>query len=135
MQIKSNNGKEVGTLRAKDKKEINILVGENIRFYREQANLSREKLAELFEVSPRFLADLELGFVGASLTTIKKLCEVLGISADRLLWDRQAEPVDLTERFCHVPPAYQEVLIQLLLKQLELIALAGKEGERRKLRN
>ena len=63
MQIKSNNGKEVGTLRAKDKKEINILVGENIRFYREQANLSREKLAELFEVSPRFLADLELGFV------------------------------------------------------------------------
>ena len=106
-----------------------------MRFYREQAGYSREKLSELIDVTPRFLYDAEVGSVGISLTTFKKLCEVLGISADRLLWDRQTEPVDLTERFCHVPPAYQEVIIQLLLKQLELIALAGKEEERRKRRN
>ena len=34
-------------MRANEKKEINILVGENIRIYREKSGYSREKLAEL----------------------------------------------------------------------------------------
>ncbi len=71
-------------MRTKDKKEINITVGQNIRFYREKAGLNREKLSELIGVSPRFLADCELGFVGISLTTLKKICEVLGVSADKV---------------------------------------------------
>lgn len=72
-------------MRAKEKKEINVLVGEQIRLYRDKSGMSREQLAELMGVTPRFVADAELGFVGVSLTSLKKICEILGISADRLL--------------------------------------------------
>ena len=68
-------------MRAKEKKEINVLIGEQIRLYRDKSGMSRERLAELMGVTPRFVADVELGFVGVSLTSLKKICEILGISA------------------------------------------------------
>ncbi len=114
-------------MRAREKKEINIIVGENVRFYREQVKMSREKLSELVGVTPRFLADAELGFVGISLTNIKKICEVLGISADRLLWSREEKGVEISERLSHVPAEYGELIEELIQKQLEIIALASKE--------
>ena len=122
-------------MRAKGKKEINVLVGENIRYYREEAGFSREKLAELASVSPRFLADVELGFVGISLTTLKRLCEVLGISADRILWRQEDGDVTLLERLQHVDPAYLEPIGRLIQQQLELIALVTREETRKKTRN
>lgn len=121
-------------MRASEKKEINILVGENIRFYREKLNISREKLAELVGITPRFLADAELGFVGVSLTNIKKICEVLGISADRLLWEEKTEKVELSEQLSHIPPQYLDKVQELLLKQLEILALAD-QGTKKKTRS
>ncbi|RHO58081.1 XRE family transcriptional regulator [Ruminococcaceae bacterium AM07-15] len=122
---------EGGNLRASEKKEINILVGENIRFYREKLNISREKLAELVGITPRFLADAELGFVGVSLTNIKKICEVLGISADRLLWEEKTEKVELSEQLSHIPPQYLDKVQELLLKQLEILALADQSTKKK----
>lgn len=40
-------------MRAKEKKEINVLVGEQIRLYRDKSGMSREQLAELMGVTPR----------------------------------------------------------------------------------
>ena len=117
-------------MRAKEKKEINILVGENIRFYREKMGLTREKLAELVGITPRFLADTELGFVGVSLTNLKKICEVLGISSDRLLWSKQEE-VDISERLKHIPYEYIETIEKLIQNQLEIIAIATKEPQKK----
>ena len=71
----------------KERKPINIQIGANIRKYRELCGYSREILAEKLGISPRFVANIEVGAVGVSPTTIKRACEVLGISADRLLWD------------------------------------------------
>ena len=109
------------------KKEINVIVGENIRFYRESFGYTREKLSELIDVSPRFLYDTEMGRVGVSITTLKKLCEVLGISADRLLWKSEEKGVEISERLAHVPAEYGELIEELIQKQLEIIALASKE--------
>ena len=126
---------EVVFLRAKAKKEINVIVGENIRFYREQAGFSREKLAELVGVTPRFLADAELGFVGVSLTNIKRICEILGVSADRLLWKEENKNVVLSERLKYLGPEYLEIIEGLIQKQLEIIALAKREETKKKTRN
>ena len=121
-------------MRAKEKKEINIVVGENIKFYREQAGYTREKLAELIGITPRFLADAEHGYVGVSLTNLKRICEILGISSDRLIW-RKREKIDLSEKIAHIDKQYLEVLEQLIQKQLEIIAIATKEEVNKKTRN
>ena len=46
-------------MRSKERKEINIIVGENIRKYRENAGYSREKFAELIDVSTNFISNVE----------------------------------------------------------------------------
>ena len=121
-------------MRSKEKKPINIEVGENIRLYREKAGYSRERFSELMGVSPRFIADVETGFTGVSLTTLKKLCEVLGVSADRLLWKQEPVPLDMDEQVSHLCPDYVSIIRELIQKQLEVIAIASKEQQPKKTR-
>lgn len=68
-----------------DSKEINIILGANIKYIRNKCNITREKLAEKIDVSTRFLSDVEGGKVGVSLTTLKNLSKSLNISTDYLL--------------------------------------------------
>lgn len=124
---------EVKILRAKNKKPINILIGENIRFYREEANYSREKFAELVGITPRFLADVETGFAGVSLTNLKRICEILGVSSDRLIWQQENE-LGLDEKVKHVDSKYVAILEEVIQKQLEIIAIATKEENSKKVR-
>ena len=107
----------------KGRKPINIQIGANIRKYRELCGYSREILAEKLGISPRFVANIEVGAVGVSPTTIKRACEVLGISADRLLLD---------ERVKHIPKEYADFLHRSILAQIEMIEhfiAENQEGE------
>ncbi len=55
----------------REKKEINIQIGEQVKKAREQASLTQEQLAEQIEVSPQYVSDLERGVVGISIPTLK----------------------------------------------------------------
>ena len=66
-------------------KDVNVILGERIRLGRKANNLTREKLAELIDVSPRFLAEVESGKVGVSLQTLKNISIALSASNDSLL--------------------------------------------------
>ena len=73
------------------KKEINIQIGEQIKLSREDRGMTQEQLAEAIEVSPQYISDLERGVVGVSIPTLKRLCTHLGVSSDRILFDRKTE--------------------------------------------
>lgn len=75
----------------REKKEINIQIGEQVRIAREQARLTQEALAERIEVSPQYISDLERGVVGIALTTLKKLCCALGVASDQILFGTQSQ--------------------------------------------
>lgn len=66
-------------------KDINLTLGKRVNFLRKNLKITREKLAETIDVSPRFLADVESGKVGVSMKTLKNLCLALSTSADYLL--------------------------------------------------
>ncbi len=73
------------------KKEINIEIGEQIKYAREKAKLTQEQFAERIDVSSQYVPDWERGVVGASLATQKRACVVLGVSSDRILFGKTAE--------------------------------------------
>lgn len=75
----------------REKKEINIQIGEQVRIAREQAKLTQEMLAEKIEVSPQYISDLERGVVGIALPTLKKLCSALGVASDQILFGTQSK--------------------------------------------
>ena len=70
----------------REKKEINVQIGRQIKLAREKKNLTQEQFAERIGVSPQFVSDMERGVVGVSLTTMKNICVELDVSSDTLLF-------------------------------------------------
>lgn len=66
-------------------KDVNMILGERIKLGRKANGITREKLAEQVDVSPRFLAEVEAGKVGVSLQTLKNISVALSASTDFLL--------------------------------------------------
>ena len=57
-----------------------------IRKAREDLGYTREKFAEKLDVSVSYLAELERGRTGISVKMLIKVCKVLGLSADYVLF-------------------------------------------------
>ena len=57
-----------------------------IRKAREDAGYAREKFAELLDVSVSYLAEVERGRSTVSVKTLIKICNLLGLSADYVLF-------------------------------------------------
>ncbi len=67
-------------------------MGRRLRAAREQRGWTRERLAEEVGLSVPFLADLESGNTGVRLDRFRMLCEVLGVSADEVLFGTERPP-------------------------------------------
>lgn len=98
-------------------KDINIILGERVRIRRNMIKLTREKLAEMVNVSPRFLADVESGKVGVSMETLKSLCSALQVSSDYLLGikdESYAVSEFLQNAFSNLDPKYYMSVLSLI---------------------
>ncbi|MFV0516628.1 MAG: helix-turn-helix domain-containing protein [Aminipila sp.] len=73
------------------KKDLDSKIGQRVRNKREEQRISREKLAECIDVSPQFLAQIELGRRGMSSATLYKICKALSTSADYIVLGREEE--------------------------------------------
>ena len=64
---------------------------------REDLGYTREKFAEKLDVSVSYLAELERGRTGISVKMLVKVCNILGLSADYVLFgnDRQEDAMRL----------------------------------------
>jgi len=60
-------------------------VGGRIRAARELMGLSRERFAELCDISDSFLADVELGKKSLTVRTLNKICSAAKLSADYIV--------------------------------------------------
>lgn len=65
---------------------VKAQVGRRLREKREQAGYTREQLGELCSLSPRFIANIELGDSTFSLDSLMTVCRVLSCSSDYLLF-------------------------------------------------
>lgn len=63
----------------------NKIIGERIRYEREKLGLTREKFAEIVDLSPLYIGQLERGERQMSLNTLFKISQCLHISIDYLL--------------------------------------------------
>ncbi|MCH5209873.1 MAG: helix-turn-helix transcriptional regulator [Oscillospiraceae bacterium] len=111
------------------KKDINVEIGARIKEKRKSFKYTRETLAELVDISPQFLANIESGKKGMSFTTLKKLCECLGISCDYVILGK--EPIErkgrIYELIDNVDKKYIPLLETLLNDALHLITVARKD--------
>ena len=113
------------------KKDINVEIGTRIKEKRRNCKYTREKLAELVDISPQFLANIESGKKGMSFLTLIKLCECLGVSCDYVILGK--EPVErqgrIYELLDNVDEKYIPLLETILDDALHLITVARKTNK------
>lgn len=108
-------------------KKFHMDFGARVRLAREQAGLTREQFAEMIGKSPTFIADVERGSVGVSVLTLIRICEVLNISSDRLLWDKLSK-TNLDERLQFLDDDYIAIIDKAIQNQIALIRLAERKN-------
>lgn len=109
-----------------EKKEIDILVGGNIKRERIKAGYTQEKFSELVGIGTKSLSAIERGTVGVSLTTLLKMCKVLSISSNSLLFENtpKNDIQAITERLERLTPEQFEIANTVLCKVIEAFALS-----------
>ena len=104
-------------------------IGVRIREKREQAGYTREQFGELCSLSPRFIANIELGDSAFSLNSLMAMCRVLSCSADYLLFG-DTVCVDAlactVEKIQHMDVRYQKETDQIIKNLIEMLAKAEK---------
>ena len=92
-----------------------------IRKAREDLGYTREKFAEKLDVSVSYLAELERGRTGISVKMLVKVCNVLGLSADYVLFgnDRQEDALRL-DAIHRIDEKYLPLLDKVIAELLAL---------------
>ena len=92
-----------------------------IRKAREDLGYTREKFAEKLDVSVSYLAELERGRTGISVKMLIKVCNVLGLSADYILFGNNRETDELRLDSIHrIADKYTPLLDQVISELLSL---------------
>ena len=71
-----------------NRKDLNVLVGANIKRERVKAGFTQDQFSELLGIGSKSLSSIERGVVGVSLTTLLRICDILHISANVLLYEQ-----------------------------------------------
>lgn len=99
------------------KQELQTLLGKNLRKARFAQNLTIEEVAGQVGISTTFYSNLECGNKLMSLTTLRKLMEVLGVSADSLLLDNMLnENIRNIEMLLYDQPPENVAFIEKLIR-------------------
>lgn len=107
------------------KKDINISIGGNIKKAREKAGLTQEQLSEMIGIGPKSLSAVERGTVGISIATLQKICNVLPVSSDALIFGSNIENdvKGLASRLERLTPKQYEIARDMLYKLFEAFQL------------
>ena len=82
-----------------------------IRKAREEMGYTREQFAELLEVSVSYMAEVERGRTGVSVKMLVKICSLLGLSADYVLFgDSIDEEKSLFNKIKRIDKKYMPLL-------------------------
>ena len=112
----------------KEKKQLNVEIGARIKSAREKAGLTQDSFSELIGMGAKSVSALERGTVGVSLASLQRICQVLSVSSDEILFesDKQGNDVQaLTARLARLSPKQFEITKGILNKLFEAFSISA----------
>jgi len=112
----------------REKKEINVRIGNQIRIAREAAGLTQDRFAELVSLATKNVSDIERGVVGVSIGSLIRICQTLSISSDSILFGEEIENDvhGISDRLSKLPSEQFEIAVDIMNKLFEAFASSGK---------
>lgn len=105
-------------------------IGQRLREKREQSGYTREELGELCSLSPRFIANVELGDSTFSLDSLMIVCRVLSCSSDYLLFGDSIDATAWSEpvsKLQQLDLKYQKPVFKAIQGLIEAITTAEQD--------
>jgi transcriptional regulator with XRE-family HTH domain len=93
----------------------------NLRKYRKQAELTQEKLAELCDMNPRYIGQIETGLRFPSVDSIEKIADALDISPYQLFYDEIEEKEAQEEKIAAVHKEQKQKIKTILVESVSRI--------------
>lgn len=114
----------------KQKKDINVEIGRNIQRERELAGYTQERFSDLIGLEVKSLSSAERGINGISMTTLRQICTVLSISADRIIFGEvpAQDTSEIAAKLERLSPKQFEIAVRMLGCLLEGFALNDAVG-------
>lgn len=102
-------------------------IGDKIKKCRKEYGLTQEQLAEIIDIAPNYLSQIENGKRGINITNLIKIANSLNITFDYLLSDENAPAIETENDYHSVwmalldnrSPHECELLIQIVRSLLE----------------
>ena len=110
------------------RKDLNILVGANIKREREKAGFTQDQFSELLGIGSKSLSSIERGVVGVSLATLLKICDILHICANALLYEqnRKNDVDSIAEQLQKLSPEQFEIASDVMANLLKAFSLENQ---------
>lgn len=92
-------------------------MGERIYTRRRTLGFTQETLAEQMNVSPQMISNLELGKKAIRPENLKRLCQVLNVSADSILMGQEAyysPSAQLADKLLTLSPDHLQLVNQII---------------------
>ena len=112
----------------REKKEINVRIGNQIRIAREAAGLTQDRFAELVSLATKNVSDIARGVVGVSIGSLIRICQTLSISSESILFGEEIENDvhGISDRLSKLPSEQFEIAVDIMNKLFEAFASSGK---------
>ena len=106
-------------------KEEDRIFGENIKREREKAGYTQERFSEMIDMTPNNLSAVERGLASVSLKMLRRICSVLKVSADELLYETQEkrDVATLTQNLERLNTKQLQIAEEMFSTLLEAFAL------------
>lgn len=99
-------------------------IGNRIRKIREDMGMTKEKFAKLLEISGQYLGVVEHGKSYLSIEKLKTLCDLTNLSADYILFGKDDNIVNSTQKLLS---EFSNKQIEIGCETLQKLALLMKE--------
>lgn len=112
-----------------EKRTGDIFTGINIKRERELAGYTQEQFSEMIGIAPKSLSAIERGTVGISMITLRKICTVLSISSDTIVFGDvpQNNVTQITRKLERLTPKQFRIANKMISILLESFSVRDSE--------
>ena len=101
--------------------DLRVILGTNIKKYRTIRGFSQAKLAEIIDISPNFISEIETGKRWLSSDTLVNLAEALNVEVFEFLAPRQIQSDDITRFIQAYTEKASTIACEAVIKSLDTI--------------
>lgn len=111
---------------------ITEILGQRIRSYRKSSGLSQERLAELADLHPTYIGQLERGEKNASVETLARISHALHVPMTKLL--EKLDEYDIDDAVTNDGNAMPMKSESIALEAYEMISMESIENQKKLLK-